>query len=185
MRSPNKQDRIQIPLMFAFRDAHEMRDATGVQNVVLDGEQLVADRGALRRRGAQESTLKQDLGVDLSALVDTVALESIEDLTGLPYIRKSILNFGIQDVASVTVGSNAEKLIGEQLKTALLAHEPRLRPESLSVSRTELEADSHQRTRYRVQAEMICKPLDIPVEFLAEVDAASGKVVLARLPGLG
>jgi hypothetical protein len=32
---------------------------------------------------------------------------------------------------------------------------------------------------------MICKPLDIPVEFLAEVDAASGKVVLARLPGLG
>ncbi|HTM76530.1 MAG TPA: GPW/gp25 family protein [Devosia sp.] len=185
MRAPNKQDRIQIPLMFAFRDAHDKRDAAGAQAVVLDGEQLVADRGALRRRGAQESTLKQDLGVDLSALVDTIALESSEDLAGLPYIRKSILNFGIQDVASITIGSAAERLIGEQLKAALLNHEPRLRAQSLVVSRNDGETDSQQRTRYRVQAEMICKPLDIPVEFLAEVDATSGKVVLARLPSPG
>ena len=39
-----------------------------------------------------------------------------------------------------------------------------------------------QRIRFTVTAEMSCKPLDIPIEFVAEVDIGSGKVQLTRLP---
>ena len=42
--------------------------------------------------------------------------------------------------------------------------------------------DVDQRIRFTVSAEMACKPLDVPIEFVAEVDVGSGKVRLTRLP---
>lgn len=184
MRAPDKKERIQIPLMFAFREAFEKGDASVQEDVRIDGERVIADRGSLRRRGAEEARLKRDLGIDLAALVDTVALQSAEDLSAFPRIRKSILNYGIQDLTGVTVGSEAVDEIGENLKSALLQHEPRLNAATLTVERTKDEDEANERVRYRVRAEMICKPLDVPIEFVAEIDAASGKVVVPRLPGL-
>jgi type VI secretion system protein ImpF len=138
----------------------------------------VGDRGGLGQRGARLSALKRDLGIDLSNLVGTIALESTEDLSGLPYMRKSIINFGIPDVASLTAGSEAEAAMAEQLQASIQCHETRLRRESVRVERTEDEADAEQRTRYRVRGEMAGKPLDLPVEFVAELEAATGKVSL-------
>jgi type VI secretion system protein ImpF len=40
----------------------------------------------------------------------------------------------------------------------------------------------NQRIRLVVSAEMACKPLDVPIEFVAEIDVGSGKVQLSRLP---
>jgi type VI secretion system protein ImpF len=37
--------------------------------------------------------------------------------------------------------------------------------------------------RFRVRAEMLSKPLDIPIEFIAEIDVSAGKIMLPRLPG--
>ncbi|MET3900967.1 type VI secretion system protein ImpF [Devosia sp. UYZn731] len=165
--------------MFAFRDAFERKDATGVAPVIVDGEHLVADRGGLGQRGARRSALKRDLGHDLSMLVETIALESTEDLSELPHVRKSIINFGIPDVSSLTVGSDAEAAMAGQLQASIQCHETRLRRDSVSVERTEDEADAEQRTRYRVRGEMASKPLDLPVEFVAEIDAALGKVLLS------
>lgn len=170
--------RAQIPLMFAFRDAYERKDAAGVAPVIVDGEKLVGDRGGLGQRGARRSALKRDLGVDLSNLVGTIALESTEDLSELPYVRRSIINFGIPDVASLTIGSDAEAAMAEQLQVSIQRHETRLRRDTVKVERTEDEADAEQRTRYRVRGEMASKPLDLPVEFVAEIDSAVGTVSL-------
>ena len=83
MRTPDKKERLQIPLMFAFRDAFEQRDATKKEDVRVDGERVVADRSLLRRRGTEEALLKRDLAIDLGALVDTINLASATDLDGL------------------------------------------------------------------------------------------------------
>ena len=40
----------------------------------------------------------------------------------------------------------------------------------------------NQRVRFVVSGELACRPLDIPIEFVAEVDVGSGKVQLTRLP---
>jgi type VI secretion system protein ImpF len=182
MRTPDKKERLQIPLMFAFREAFEQRDATKQEDVRVDGERVVADRSMLRRRGTEESRLKRDLAIDLGALVDTINLASTADLDGLDYVKKSVLNFGLDDLTHITVESKAVENVARQLKAALLHHEPRLSPESLAIERSD-DDEVNQRVRFRVRAEMLSKPLDIPIEFVAEVDVGAGKILLPRLPG--
>ena len=41
----------------------------------------------------------------------------------------------------------------------------------------------NQRVRFRVRAEMLSRPLDIPIEFVAEIVIGAGKIILPRLPG--
>jgi type VI secretion system protein ImpF len=185
MRVPEKQkDRLQIPLMFAFRDAHEKRDAAKDQDVRVDGERVLSERSSLRRRGADEALLKSDLAVDLGNLVDTIDLDSAVDLSDKPFTKKSVLNYGLYDLNHVLLTDQSSETVIENLKRALLEHEPRLRPESLLIQRTKRDGDHvHQRIRFNISAEMLCKPLDIPIEFVAEIDTSSAKVLVSRLAG--
>lgn len=187
MRGPAERERLQIPLMYAFRDAAQKHDAQKIEDNRVDGERLISDRGSIRRRGASEELLKRDLGVDLGYLVDTVCLGSAEDLSDLPFVQGSILNYGIPDLASMALEEGVGELVRGNLKQALLNHEPRLSRETLVVSGS--QTDSHaalseeQKISVRVAANMLCKPLDVPIEFVAEIDALAGKVVVPKLPG--
>jgi type VI secretion system protein ImpF len=185
MRAPDKQkDRLQIPLMFAFRDAHEKRDAAKAEDIRVDGERVVSERSSLRRRGADEGLLKRDLAEDLNHLVDTIDLDSSVDLHDKPYTKRSILNYGLYDLNHVLLTSETAGEVLDNLKRALLEHEPRLRPESLTIERTAKDKDHvQQRIRFNVHAELICKPLDIPIEFVAELDPTSAKVLVGRPVG--
>lgn len=182
MRTPDKKERLQIPLMFAFRDAAERRDSSKEEDIRVDGERVVSDRASLRRRGVDEKLMRRDLAIDLGALVDTINLAASTDLEGLDYVKRSILNFGLDDLTHITVESKDIDEIGNQLRAAILHHEPRLTPESLHVERSE-DDEVNQRVRFRIHAEISSKPLDIPIEFVAEVDMGSGKILLPRLPG--
>jgi type VI secretion system protein ImpF len=183
MAPPDRQnERLKIPLMFAFRDAYEKRDAKRMEDVRVDGERVISNRNSMRR-GTTESVLKQDLGTDLGSLVDTINLGSAIALDELPYVSRSVLNYGLPDLSPITAGTDRVDIIGVNLKAALLRHEPRLNRRSLSVQRNGDDEDSGQRVRFKVHAELISRPLDIPVEFVAEVDVGAGKVFVPRLPG--
>lgn len=168
--------------MFAFRDAFDEGDAAKRIEERVGGERVIAGRGSLRRRGADESRLKRNLAIDLLSLVDTIDLASAVDLSDFDYVAKSVLNFGLGDVSRLTSQDVALGEIAVNLKQALLSHEPRLRSESLHVDKDLEVDDTEQRIRFTVSAEMACSPLDVPVEFAAEVEIGSGKVRLTRLP---
>lgn len=181
MRAPEKQrERLQIPLMFAFRDAYEKQDADKAEDVRVDGERVISERNSIRRRGTEETLLRHDLTRDLSSLLDTTDLASATDIEEFEYVRKSILNFGIYDLTHVILNADATDEVMDNLRRALLQHEPRLQPESLLITRTDTSDDVGQRVRFSIRAEMMCKPLDIPVEFVAELDSSSGKVVVTQ-----
>ena len=183
MRGPERQrERLQIPLMFAFRDAYDKRDAAKEEDVRVDGERVVSERSSIRRRGTDEAMLKRDLALDLGSLVDTIDLDSCTDLSSLSYVKKSVLNYGLYDLTHVVVGAEATGEIIENLKRALLLHEPRLSAETLVIEPAGQD-EVTRRIRFKVRADMICKPLDIPVEFVAELEQASGKVVVSRPHG--
>jgi type VI secretion system protein ImpF len=185
MRAPEKpKDRLQIPLMFAFREAFDKKDATVSEDVRVDGERIVGERSTIGRRGTQETLLKADLKIDLSALLDTINLASVVDLAGFDYVRKSVLNYGLDDLTHITLGSEASGEIVTNLKAALLRHEPRLSPDTLVVEEAESRDDDvTQKVRFTVRGDLICKPLDIPISFVAEIDKASGKMVVPGIAG--
>jgi len=181
-KKKNKNEQFQIPIMYAFRSAAEAGDAKKILNERSKGERVISARGSYRRRGADETRLKRNLTIDLMSLVNTIDLDSAVDLEGLDYVKKSVLNFGLYDVAHLTSQEVGVNEIGNDLRNALLSHEPRLSEESLRVEKVKEFDDVRQKVRFTVSAEMYSSPLDIPIEFVAELDVASGKVQLSKLP---
>jgi type VI secretion system protein ImpF len=184
IRAPmrNGKEHFQIPLMFAFRDAFEEGDAKKRIEERVGGERVISGRGSLKRRGADETLLKRNLALDLLSLVNTIDLASAVDISDFDYVGRSVLNFGLSDVSRLTSQEIGVEEIAVNLKAALLSHEPRLRSDTLRVEKDVEGDDIEQRIRFTVSAEMACKPLDVPMEFAAEVEVGSGKVRLTRLP---
>ena len=102
-------DRFQIPLMFAFREAFERATRGSGSRSGVGGERVVSGRGSLRRRGADEALLKRDLAVDLMSLVNTIDLALGDRSRDLDYVKRSILNFGLYDVAHLTSRGNGRR----------------------------------------------------------------------------
>ncbi len=178
---------LQVPLMYAFRDAaakgdsrkaEEMRDASDAR--------VLTQRGSVRRRGADEYQLRRNLDLDLGDLVNSISLGSCIDLGAHPRVRESVLNYGVRDMTHLTMDAVRNAEVAEWLRRALLRHEPRLLAESLVVTlRPEGDDDAGQRLAFEVSAEMACRPVDIPLEFVAELDVGSGKVRLRNLADTG
>lgn len=177
-----KAPSFQVPLMLAFREAFYEGDAAKRIEERIGGERVVSGRGALRRRGADESLLKRDLAVDLMSLVNTIDLGSAIDISDLDYVKRSIVNYGLPDLSSLSSLEVGISDVGRHLKEALLAHEPRLRSESIHIEQADKVDDETHRVSFSVTAEMASDPLDLPVEFVAEVEVGSGDIRLTRLP---
>ena len=58
------------------------------------------------RQIVTESTLRREVSRDLDALLNTVALDATVDMDDTPHVRKSILNFGLPDIAIRTIDEN-------------------------------------------------------------------------------
>lgn len=177
-----KKDRLSPPLMFAFRGAYEARDAK--KRIDLrdeSGERVIASRRSSPRTAITEPVLRREVARDLEALMNTIALESSLDLKGYDNVRKSILNFGFPDISHRTIDELSVNDIQGEIKTILMNFEPRLLSETIRVGRDVSVDQSELKIRFTVNAELFCDPVNVPVEFVAEVEMDSGKVQINRL----
>jgi type VI secretion system protein ImpF len=136
MVGPKRKDRLSPPLMYAFRGAHQARDA----KVKLDlrdeaGERVIAGRRTAVRTAITEPTLRREVARDLDSLMNTIAMESSEDLEPFDHVRKSILNFGLPDIAHRTIDELGVDDIAEEIRSALVRYEPRLIRETIRVAK--------------------------------------------------
>jgi type VI secretion system protein ImpF len=104
-------------------------------------------------------------------------------MSGLPYVRKSVLNYGVVDLSNFTSADVTSSDLPKRLAEAILNCEPRFIPETLEVKLRKDFDDVQQRLTFDIYAEMACKPVDIPLEFSAEIDVGSGKMKFSNLSG--
>ena len=181
MVGPGKKDRLSPPLMFAFRGAYEARDARKKMDLRdEEGERVIAGRRASPRTAITEPILRREVARDLEALMNTIALESSFDLNGCDRVRRSILNFGFPDIAHRTIDENSVADIKDEIKTVLTTFEPRLITDSVRVARDMSVDHAALKMRFTVNADLFCDPVNVPVEFVAEVEMNSGKVQISR-----
>ena len=182
MVKSTKNDRMAPPLMHAFREAFRNKDADKELDLRDDtGERIIASRRVTARSWANETALRRDLAEDLTRLLNTVNLASAEDLSDFSYVARSIVNYGLVDITAYSIEETAVDDITHELRQSLVDYEPRLIPSSIEVNR-DLSVDStvHQ-IRFAVNAEMHATPVDIAVEFVAELELESGKMRISRL----
>jgi type VI secretion system protein ImpF len=176
-----KNDHVAPPVIRAFRAAHQERDAKLPVDVRDGGERVIATRRVSARTPISENELRKLVNFDLLALLNTTNLASAQDLSDAPEVRRSILNFGFPDLASRSIDERAMSDISRQIEAALAAYEPRLARNSIKARRDESVGSEDMHIRFLVSAELRLQPLDVPVEFTAEVELDSGKVRIERL----
>lgn len=178
-RDPKQQ--LQIPIMYAFREAHKARDAKVDATSYEDGQRVLTERAAVRRRGANEAQLKRNLEIDLVQLANTINLDACMDVDDLEYVSKSVLNYGVVDLSNMTSEDIRLQKVPQRLARALINNEPRFVPEAMDVKLREEFDDVNQKLMFDINAEMACKPVDIPLEFIAEIDVGSGKMKFSNI----
>jgi type VI secretion system protein ImpF len=164
--------------MHAFRASAAARDSkAGVDVREEDGLRLVASRRAV----ITESLLRREVAMDLGALMNTIALGSSIDLSSYEHVQRSILNFGLPDIVHRALEENPDQAIADEIRTALVNFEPRLVASSIAVARDESVDAKELKLRFNVRADLFCDPINVPVEFMADVELDNGKIVINRL----
>jgi type VI secretion system protein ImpF len=97
-----------------------------------------------------------------------------------PRVRRSILNFGLPDLAVHTLDETAVDEIPSQIRTAIAIYEPRIAADSLRIARDKQVDPVELKLRFVIRGELVCHPVHVPVEFIADV-VESGKIVINRL----
>jgi len=179
---PFAKDRLAPPLMAAFRAAHEKGDA----KVALDlrdssGEHVIAARRQTTRAPISESGLRREVASDLLNLLNTTNMASVEDLSDTPDVEHSILNFGLPDLTRRTIDENSLVEIGREIEAALADFEPRLHRDSIKARRDDTASAEELKLRFLINAELRTQPIEVPVEFVAEIELDSGKIKIERL----
>jgi len=167
--------------MHVFRSAAENGDARKRGRAKPDEAQSAELHSQQRREGVDDTALRHHLSIDLNNLMNTVRLDAIIPLSGYPYLEKSVANYGFQDMSSLTRSHQTDMKIAESIKQSLIIHEPRLIPDTIEVTLAEGAKGVAQRISFEITAEMVSDPVDIPLDFVAEVDLGAGKMTMQRL----
>ena len=182
MADVGRKERLSPPLMYAFRTAHEARDARKRLDLRDEGgERVIASRRTVARFAITEPTLRREVARDLDALLNTIAMESTQDLKRFEHVSKSILNFGFPDIAHRSIDELSLDEVKFEIATVLTSYEPRLLGNTVQVTRDTSVDAADLKVRFIVRADLLCEPLNVPIEFVADVEIDTGKIMIARL----
>ncbi len=182
MAGSGKKDHLSPPLMHVFRGAFEARDAKKKIDLRDEaGERIIASRRTSRRTAITEPVLRREVARDLESLMNTIAMESTQPLEEFEHVRRSIVNFGFPDIAHRTIDENSVDDIKDEIRTVLQTFEPRLVQGSVKVARDGSVDRTGLKVRFTVHADLFCDPVNVPVEFVAELEMDSGKIQISRL----
>ena len=168
--------------MLAFRNAYAARDARKTLDLRdTSGERVIAGRRTSGRTPISEPQLRREVAHDVEVLLNTVALESSDDLARFERVRQSILNFGFPDIAHRSIDEISVDDLKDEITSVLITYEPRLDSKTIRARRDKSIRAETLKLRFVVQADLRCQPINVPVEFIADVDIESGGIQISRL----
>ena len=123
---------------------------------------------------------------DLRWLLNTVPLGQTEDLSGLAQVRDSVLDYGMRDLAGVTLSgvdpTDLERMIFEAIKR----FEPRILPRTLRVRAVAPEDPLHRNAlAFEIEGELWGQPLPTSLYLKSEIDLEDGSLSVAERSGPG
>lgn len=164
--------------MWAFRamDDPDYKAAQERQKENSKNNNLKSGRRLSRSYGVTEHTLLSEVRRDLRALLNTVNLNSTQDLSDFPEVQTSILNYGLPDLSVHVVDTIKIERLADDIRDALIRFEPRMDPRTLQVIRDDSVESDTFKVRFLIKAEIRCDPVRIGSEFIADVDPAFGRI---------
>jgi len=124
------------------------------------------------------SKLRKSVNRDLDWLLNTGYLEAIQDLSDFPYVRQSVLNFGIPDLTGTTLSRTEKKNLARFLRQAILTFEPRILKKSLKVHAK--AAGDHNTIVFEIEGELWAQPIPENLYLRTILDLELGSIKIEQ-----
>jgi len=125
--------------------------------------------------------LRDILQRDLSWLLNTSNNSNIINEETHPNTAKSVLNYGITDVAGDYSTIERAQIMRKSIVAAVQAYEPRIHPGSLTVKLRADEVNRQSVVSFDIRADMWAQPLPIELYLRSQVDVTTGELELERI----
>lgn len=134
------------------------------------------------KRVLSQEKLRASVLRDLTWLFNTTQLSALVDLSAHPETAKSVLNFGMPDLAGHTLTSIDVPKLEQLLRQAIWNFEPRLMQRTVRVHLTVDDNEmSHNSMSFVIEAELWSQPLPLQLYLRTEIDFEDGDVRVAEL----
>lgn len=156
----SSSERLQPALLDRLTDSDPERKVETRDQRIMSIDRL---RGSVRR--------------DLGFLLSTAHLEALVDLSEAAEVRRSVLNYGIPNIAGTDLAGVEAADIERAVRDAILQFEPRLLAKTLEVSLEIEPGDMHRNAMvFRIQADLRIDKEIQPVLWKSELDLDTGNV---------
>jgi type VI secretion system protein ImpF len=116
---------------------------------------------------------------DLSWLLNTGNLTSSADLTDCPEVARSVLNYGLPDLAGRTASGFAPEDVERIVREAIVTFEPRILRESLEVRVVvDEQRMSNNVLTFDIRGRLWAQPVPLDLYVRTELDLESGGISL-------
>lgn len=122
--------------------------------------------------------LKNAVARDLESILNTRIALTEEMLAGLPECGQSVLTYGLNDFAGLSLASHTDRtFICQSIQRAIERHEPRLQKVKVAL---ELNEQSTNVLNFAIQALLVVHPLQEPVNFDALLQPSTLQYSVSR-----
>lgn len=117
---------------------------------------------------------------DLSFLLNTNSAEAWLDVTRYPLVAKSVINYGVREVAGDFSSEARAAIIRKSILNAIETYEPRIRKGSAHVDLRTENISRNTVISFDIRADMWAEPIPIQLYLLSTVDVTTGEMTLER-----
>ncbi|KIN70274.1 Type VI secretion system lysozyme-related protein [Sulfitobacter noctilucae] len=132
-------------------------------------------------RAIDISRLREIIKRDLSWLLNTNNLGKTLDANRYPHAARSVLNYGVTEVAGEYSTSQRAEMIRKSILNAIAIHEPRIIRGSAAVELRTEQSKGETQIAFDIHADMWAQPMPLELYLRSKVDMASGEVTLDRV----
>jgi len=167
MSNPRAQDRLQPALLDRLTDDDvESRAETPETRVI-------------NRQRMREMVLR-----DLAWLFNAAAPGSAAiDWSRAAHARNSVLNYGLPPLSGQTASTLDPLVLQARVRQAILDHEPRILPATLSVEvvLSQAQMDHHNQIGFRISGQLWAQPVPLELLLQTDIDLETGRVAVREL----
>lgn len=129
------------------------------------------------------SQLREMVLRDLAWLFNATAPGDYIDWSRAPHARSSVLNYGLPALSGSSASNVDPELLQARVKQAILDHEPRILPQTLTVETviSAAQLDHHNQIGFRIAGQLWAQPVPLELLLRTDIDLETGRVAVREL----
>ena len=132
-------------------------------------------------RAIDISCLREIIKRDLAWLLNTNSIEYTLDTKRFPHVTRSVLNYGVREVAGEYSTTGRAEKIRKSIQQAIALHEPRIIAGTTAVELRSDESGGETQIAFDIHADMWAQPVPLELYLRSKIDITSGEVTLDRV----